>query len=217
MLNLDKRVIAVPLLLLFLMTTGCTLFRFVDDSSPEEIEKFETPKDELWKQSQSLKRWNAVYQQQLADQQTEITRMNTELASCRTEIARADGRVMELSKTIDSLNAQMKQRQEVVQTTPPPPKEPVKERTPVTIKVLAGNGNIASAKSLSKRLDKMGYPVKSIDKASRSDYKVNTIFFGSGYETTAAILAKKLGRGAITKPLTWRSIFNVIIVTGSKF
>ena len=71
---------------------------------------------------------------------------------------------MELSKTIDSLNAQMKQHQEVVQATPPPPKEPVKERKPVKIKVLAGNGNIASAKNLAKRLDKMGYPVKSIEK-----------------------------------------------------
>jgi predicted RNase H-like nuclease (RuvC/YqgF family) len=194
MLHLGKRVITVPLLLLFLMANGCTLFRFVDDSTPEEIEKFETSKDDLWKESQSLKRWNAVYQKQLADQQAEIARATEELASCRTEIARADRLVVELSKTIDSLNAQMKQRQEVVQTTPAPPMEHVNERKPVKIKVLAGNGNIASAKGLAKRLGTMGYPVKSIDKAARSDYKVNTIFFGSGYETTAAILAKKLGR-----------------------
>jgi septal ring factor EnvC (AmiA/AmiB activator) len=216
MLHLDKRVIAVPLLLLFLTTTGCTLFRFVDNSTPEEIEKFETSKDDLWKESQSLKRWNAVYRQQLADQQAEIARMTGELASCRTEIARADRRVVELGKTIDSLNAQMKQRQEVAQTTLPPPKEPAKERKPVKIKVLTGNGNSASAKNLAKRLGTMGYPVKSIDKAARSDYKENTIFFGSGYETTAAILAKKLGTGAITKPLTWKSDFNIIVVTGGK-
>ncbi len=221
MLHRHKRVIFVPLLLLLsLMTTGCTLFRFIDNSTPEEIEKFETSKDDLWKQIQSLKRWKAVYQEQVADQQAEITRMTRELAYCQNETAQADGRVVELSKTIDALNAQMKQRQEIIQATPPPPKETGKktasEQKALKIKVLAGDRNIASARSLSKRLGKMGYRVKLIDKAPRSDFKVNTIFFGSGYETAAAILAKQLGRGAVTKPLTWPSVFDVIIVTGRK-
>ena len=60
----------------------------------------------------------------------------------------------------------------------------------------------------------MGYPVKLIDKAPRSDFKVNTIFFAPGYQAAAAALAKQLGRGTVSKPLTWQSIFNIIIVTG---
>lgn len=210
---LQRRMIVVPLLLLFL-TTGCTLFRFVDNSSPEEMQKFAVSKDELWDQARALENEKAAYQKQLADQQAEIDRITRELAYWQNETTQADGRVVELTKTLDDLNAQLKQRQEVAQTPPPPPKEAGPERKPAKIKVLAGDGNIASARSLSKRLGKLGYPVKLIDKAPRSDFKVNTIFFAPGYQAAAATLAKQLGRGAVSKPLTWQSIFNIIIVTG---
>lgn len=41
---LHRRVIVVPLLLLFLTTTGCTLSRFIDNNSPEEMQKFQPPR-----------------------------------------------------------------------------------------------------------------------------------------------------------------------------
>ncbi len=210
---LQRRMIVVPLLLLFL-TTGCSLFRFIDNSSPEDMQKFAVSKDELWNQTRALENEKAAYQKQLADQQAEIDRITRELAYWQGETTQADGRVVELTNTLESLNAQMKQRQEVAQAAPPPPKEAGPERKPSKIKVLAGDGNIASARILSKRLGKMGYPVKLIDKAPRSDFKVNTIFFAPGYQTAAANLAKQLGRGTVSKPLTWQSIFNLIIVTG---
>lgn len=208
----------VPLLLLFLTTTGCSLVRFIDNSSPEERQKFQISKDELWQQKRALEDENAACLKQLADQQAEIARMNRDLAYWEAETAQADKRFLELSKTVDDLNAQVKQRQEIVQTAPPPPKETVTEadRDPkaLKIKVLAGDGKLDSARSLSKRLGKMGYRVKLIDKAPRSGFKVNTIFFKAGRQTAAATLAKKLGRGAVTKPLTWTSVFDIIIVTG---
>jgi septal ring factor EnvC (AmiA/AmiB activator) len=211
---LQRRMIVVPLLLLFLTTTGCTLFRFIDNSSPEEMQKFAASKDELWNKARALEDEKAANQRQLAEQQAEIDRINRDLVYWQNETARADGRVVELSKTVENLNAQAKPRQETVQAAPMPPKEAVPERKPSKIKVLAGNGDIASARSLSKRLGKMGYPVKLIDKAPRSDFKAHTIFFAPGYQTAAATLAKQLGKGAISKPLTWQSIFNIIIVTG---
>jgi hypothetical protein len=205
--------IVVPLLLLFL-TTGCSVFRFIDNSSSDEMQKFAISKDELWDQARALENEKAAYQKQLADQQAEIDRITRELAYWQNETTQADGRVVELNKTLDNLNAQLKQRQEVAQAPPPVPQEAGPERKPAKIKVLAGDGNIASARSLSKRLGKLGYPVKLIDKAARSDFKVNTIFFAPGYQAAAATLAKQLGRGAVSKPLTWQSIFNIIIVTG---
>lgn len=211
---LQRRIIVVTLLLLFLTTTGCTLFRFIDNSSPEEMQKFATSKDELWNRARALEDEKAAHQKQLADQQAEIDRIARDLAYCQNETTQADGRVAELSKTIDNLSAQLKQRQEIAQTAPPPPKEAGPERKPSKIKVLAGDGSIASARSLAKRLGKMGYPVKLIDKAPRSDFKVNTIFFAPGYQAAAAALARQLGGGAVSKPLTWQSIFNIIIVTG---
>ncbi len=213
---LPRRAIAVPLLLFFLTTTGCTLFRYSDNSSPEELQKSQFSKDELWNQTKALENEKAACQKQLADQQTEIARINRELAYWQIEAAQADRRFLELNKTVDDLNVQLKQRQELVQTTPAPPKEAGPEGKPIKIKVLAGDGKMASARSLSKRLGKMGYRVTEIDRAKRSDYQVNTIYFGSGYRTAAETLAKLLGGGAESKPLTWQSAFNIIVVTGRK-
>ena len=104
--------------------------------------------------------------------------------------------------------------------TTPPPKETVprteSEPKAIKIKVLTGDGNIASARNLSTRLGKMGYRVAKIDRAKRSDYQVNTIYFGSGYQAAAKTLVKRLGSGTESKPLTWRSAFNLIVVTGRK-
>jgi hypothetical protein len=217
---LNRMMISVPLLLLLVTTTGCTILRFIDNSSPEEMLKFETSKDELWNQARALENEKAACQKRLADQQAEIARMSRELNFWQIEIAQADKQVAELHKTVDGLNAQMKQRQEsTVQASPPPPKETGKEINPgnktVKIKILAGDGKMASARSLAKRLGKMGYRVTRIDQAPRSDFKVNTVFFGTGNKTAAATLAKHLGKNTVIKPLSWPSIFNIIIVTGS--
>jgi hypothetical protein len=211
---LHRRTIAVPLLLLFLTTTGCALFRFTDTSSPEEMQISQISKDDLWNQTKALEKEKAACQKQLADQEAEIARINRDLAYWQIEAAQGDRRFLELNKTVDDLNAQLKQGREIAQTAPAPPKEVGPERKPAKLKVLAGDGKMVSAKSLSKRLGNMGYRVTRIDRAKRSDYQVNTIYFGSGYQAAAETLAKRLGSGAVSKPLTWQSAFNLIVVTG---
>jgi hypothetical protein len=91
--------------------------------------------------------------------------------------------------------------------------QPPKQKAP-KIKVLAGDGNIASARSLSKRLAKMGYRVKLIDKAPRSDFDATVVYYGTDHRATAETMAKRLGSGAATRPLTWPSDFDIIVVTG---
>ncbi|MHB9099777.1 MAG: hypothetical protein ACYC5X_18385, partial [Syntrophales bacterium] len=49
--------------------------------------------------------------------------------------------------------------------------EPKAQRKAAAIKVLAGDGDIASARGLSKQLVKMGYRVKLVDQAPRSDFE----------------------------------------------
>ena len=97
-------------------------------------------------------------------------------------------------------------------------KEPAEMKTPqqktLKIKVLAGDGNIASARSLSKRLGKMGYRVKAIDQAPRSDFDATVVYYGNEHRAAAETMAKKLGGGAVTRPLTWSSAFDIIVVTG---
>jgi hypothetical protein len=149
-------------------------------------------------------------------------------------------------RSVEDLSTQMKQFEEVRQRgtalkeTEPgqPKKEPLKqgkttrstkketkketaetkgrEAKTATIKVLAGDGNIASARGLSKQLGKMGYRVKSTDRAPRSDFEVTTVYYGPDHRTTAETMAKRLGGGAIARPLTWSSSFDIIVVTGRR-
>lgn len=96
------------------------------------------------------------------------------------------------------------------------PAEPKARRKLATIKVLAGDGDIASARGLAKRLVGMGYRVKLVDQAPRSDFAVTTVYHGTDYRTAAETLAKRLGGGATARPMTWSSSFDIIVVTGGK-
>jgi hypothetical protein len=80
------------------------------------------------------------------------------------------------------------------------------------VKVLSGNGKLPTARQMSKRLVAMGYKVEEIGTANRTDYKVNTIYFASDYKTEAQSLAARLGGKTIAKPLTWSSVFHIIVV-----
>jgi hypothetical protein len=80
------------------------------------------------------------------------------------------------------------------------------------VKVLSGNGKLPTARQMSKRLIAMGYRVEDIGTATRTDYTVNTIYFASDYKTEAQRLAARLGGNTIAKPLTWSSVFHIIVV-----
>lgn len=82
------------------------------------------------------------------------------------------------------------------------------------IKVLSGDGNTHSAEALSEKLTKLGYRVENVGLASRSNFDVNTIYFASDYKNEAQQVAAQLGGGAMIKPLTWSSVFHMIVVTG---
>jgi hypothetical protein len=58
----------------------------------------------------------------------------------------------------------------------------------------------------------MGYRVEDIGTATRTDYEVNTIYFASDYKTEGQRLAARLGGKTIAKPLTWSSVFHIIVV-----
>jgi hypothetical protein len=80
------------------------------------------------------------------------------------------------------------------------------------VKVLSGNGKLPTARQMSKRLIAMGYRVEDIGTATRTDYEVNTIYFASDYKTEAQRLAARLGGKTIAKPLTWSSVYHIIVV-----
>ena len=82
------------------------------------------------------------------------------------------------------------------------------------IKVLSGDGNINSAKQMASRLKKMGYHVKRVDFAPKSTFWKNTLYFAKGSRKQAEALSRRLGGSTVIKPLSWSSIFDIIVVTG---
>jgi predicted nuclease with TOPRIM domain len=82
------------------------------------------------------------------------------------------------------------------------------------IKVLTGTGKMQSARLLSKKITKMGYRVKKIDRAGRSNFTNDTVYYAQDAEKAAREMAERLGGKTIIKPLTWPTDFDIIVVAG---
>lgn len=136
------------------------------------------------------------------------------------EEARQKGTALKETEPGQTKKEPLKQGKNIRDPKKDAPKEPAetkaRESKAANIKVLAGDGNIASARGLSKQLGKMGYRVKLIDRAPRSDFEVTTVYYGTDHRAAAETMTKRLGGGAITKPLTWSSSFDIIVVTGRR-
>lgn len=110
---LDRRMLFFPLLAALILLTACTALRSLDGTSPEEIKKSESSKDELWDLAKTLEKEKTICQQQLADQAGVVNRMNASLSDQRDDISRSNRQISELRGTIDDLSIKLKQLQEV--------------------------------------------------------------------------------------------------------
>ena len=159
---------------------------------------------------------------------------NRDLRNKVTELEQKVGKVEASAKSdAESLKeenlkmkASMSEMEKKISTPPPPPPPPLppmdsrgikegkkpREAEKVRIKVLSGTGDRKSATTMAMRLKELGYRVRSIDLARRNDYKVNTVFYADGFMTEAERLASEIN-GEI-KPLSWKSRFYLIVVTG---
>jgi regulator of replication initiation timing len=79
----------------------------------------------------------------------------------------------------------------------------------VEIKVLSGSGSLAPAAEVSGSLDRLGYEVSLIDRATKP-FKETTVFHAPEYLSDAIKIADAIN-GTI-KPLTWDSRFDIIVV-----
>jgi hypothetical protein len=213
---LKRTLTVLSILFIIWATQGCTLFHATGNGSPEELRKSKISKDELWDQAKALEKEKAACQNQLGDQQAEILRTQKELSDQKEKIARTDQQVSALSKTVGDLSAKWTRPQEAGLRASPSPRETALKRQALKIKVLAGDGKMASASGIAKKLRSIGYQVTKIDRAPRSDFKVPTVYYGPSRQQAAMSLVKKLGRGAVARPLNWPSVFDIIVVTGHR-
>jgi chromosome segregation ATPase len=70
-----------------------------------------------------------------------------------------------------------------------------------------------SAEKMAKRLNEIGYDIKSISYAPQSKFSRNTVYFTQEFKDEAEQLAVSLGGNTTFKPLNWPSVFDLIVVT----
>ena len=193
-----------------LVISGCSTLGFFDKSS----------KDDLERSKASIAHLN----DQLADLNKELDTLKKEVQQLKEEAQKGEdeGGVEEDSLTGQTGTVTEKQIQEEVIESKAEKKKTTEEQPAIQgkaidiktlkVKVLSGNGKLSSAREMSKKLIRMGYKVADIELGPRKDFTVNTIYFASNYQREAQQLAARLGGKTVCKPLTWNSIFNIIVV-----
>jgi len=71
-----------------------------------------------------------------------------------------------------------------------------------------------SAEKMAKRLNEIGYDIKSVSYAPQSKFSRNTVYFTQEFKDEAEQLVVSLGGNTTFKPLNWPSVFDLIVVTG---
>lgn len=80
------------------------------------------------------------------------------------------------------------------------------------IKIVSGDGMPLSAKRLSKELTDRGYKIDRVDVAPFA-FKKPTVFYAPGFDVYARDIAEKIDAKGGVKPLSWKSVYDIIIVS----
>ena len=182
-------------------------------------------KDEVWIEKERLSLENVELQRQIAvlnkenqrivrEQENKMARLKTlnQLLNKEIEALREENRkIMSEGLLLERKLTQLQGQKERVAHERKAPPEDIGS---LKIKVLSGDGNLASAQEMAKKLGSMGYKIKVVDLAPQSSFSRDTVYFTSKSHQQAKRLLSRLGGNAVLKPLTWPSVFDLIIVTG---
>lgn len=217
----------IILLHLGLIFQGCATFEYLDGSSKEEISKFKMTKEEIRNEMDMVKVENVSLQKQIDISRKEnqeirdenknkmaMMKHNNELLN--EQINKIKKEKQRISSENQVLTKKLTEPQLKRETCSSESHELEKNIPELKIKVLSGDGNLNSAKKMAKMLRKMGYKIKFIDSAPRSNFLQNTVYFAPKFQNEAKSLVLNLGNNTIHKPLDWSSIFDLIVVTGEK-
>lgn len=82
----------------------------------------------------------------------------------------------------------------------------------LSIKALSGDGGMLSVRKVEEQLKGLGYKVERVDVAPFK-FKTLTVFYNKGYKIEAEEMAAKIK--ARVRPMTWESVFDIIVVSGN--
>ena len=191
---------------------GCGVFDFLKGDSAEHTKTATVKKDQIQEEVDQLRTENS-------DLKKRIDLLKNESKSSMDETIREMAKVEDEQKTLNQELAKLREENERIATENASFKEKLQEFQKKTlgdlkIKVLSGDGDLRSAKSMTKKLLRMDYEIHLVGYAPRSNFKKNTVYFKPDFEKEGKRLVSRLGANTIIKPLTWSSVFDLIIVTG---
>lgn len=209
------------------MVHGCAGVDQPDrDVTPKTVAKEpKGTKDELWIDKERLRLENVELQRQIAVLSTENERIVREyenrmdrLKTLNQLLNKEIEELKDENQTAASENRLLKRKLSQLQSR----KEPIAHEQKASkadirslkIKVLSGDGDLRSAQVMAEKLKKMGYETKAIDLAPQSSFSRDTVYFTSKSQQEAKQLVSRLGGDAVLKPLSWPSVFDLIVVTG---
>jgi hypothetical protein len=224
---------SMVLIMIFCMTvSGCAASRYFNASSDEDMKKFRASKDDLWTDLKRLKQENEACQLALQGKQEDVDQLRVQVLNLtKRNIEARKIEPLSMTKAIPAKIVKTVAEENVRKDQATPREEkrvPAEERDAIEtaaadqgikakvlkVKVLSGNGKIASAKAMSERLTKLGYKVADTSFAHRSNFAVTTVYYAPDYKREAQRLVLQLGGGAVFRPLSWSSVFHVIVVAG---
>ncbi len=204
---------------------GCGALEYVDGSSRDEIEKFKMSKDEMWNELKKTRAENIKLQKQVSALEKENQRTKGEhensIKTFRDQNELLKGQLIELKEENQMLTDENRDLLQEAARLQADYETPVSESYELEkclrglrIKVLSGDGDLNSAREMSKRLREKGCTIESIHYAPRSDFLHNTVYSKHECKDKARCLVSFLGDSTIYKPLTWPSAYDIIVVTG---
>jgi hypothetical protein len=224
------RAFCIFILVFSLAISGCVSSRYSDRGTREELLKSRAEIYQLNEQMTALnKELGALRKEMQQIKQTEETKKEesgikeTSLISPASPVKEKQIAVEE--KSIKTSVPEPKEKEQVKKADSVKKDEPKKttsgkpavqgkeiDNSTLKVKVLSGNGKLAAARDMSKILAGMGYKIEDIGMSPRTDFTVNTIYYAANYQKEAEHLAVRLGNKTIFKPLSWSSVFHIIVV-----
>lgn len=213
---MHRRSLCLAVLLVFVTgLAGCLVTQSAYVKKEEEANTLAKTVSELDQKNKEITAQNEKLQAEIGELKKQAAVRNDLLQKKSEEIAIQDTKQAEIVGELDRIKARLAKLEGTATEEPAPArKKPAADPKQPRIEVLSGDGNSGSANKMAARLRTLGYRVESVRMAKRSDYPVTTVYYAEKYRDEAEKLASKLGQEAIAKPLTWKSAFDVLVVTG---
>ncbi|MFB3924858.1 MAG: LytR C-terminal domain-containing protein [Syntrophales bacterium] len=210
---MDKRFLFISILIMAFTISGCSgLTKCMDGSYEKEIKELSARNEDLKKELARLDAAVKARDKAAGEKDQTIARLEGEKAALNTQITGMSEELKKCQKPAQATGETDKQKAMKAEAQAAAEKESIKS---LRIKILAGNSRLSSARALSSKLTGMGYRIEKVDRAPRS-FAATTVFFAADSENEAKNIANKLGAGTAMKPITWSSVYNLIIVVGKK-